>query len=98
MNVACRIQDFVIHTIVQLGRHLSHCSCKGLAFNEKLFQVSKRKRILTQEEILQLMNKSDSELNDLSDDDYVADTKYESRILEGESSSDQRDEQKHGNI
>ncbi|GFV78553.1 hypothetical protein TNCV_1888591 [Trichonephila clavipes] len=44
------------------------------------------------------MNISDSELCDLSDDDYVADKTHESRILEGESSSDESDEEKHGNI
>ncbi|GFW33929.1 hypothetical protein TNCV_3590141 [Trichonephila clavipes] len=60
--------------------------------------VPKRKRIPIQEEILQLMHKSDFELCDLSDDDYAADKTYETRMLEGKSSSDKRDEENHGNI
>ncbi|GFW73595.1 hypothetical protein TNCV_1540501 [Trichonephila clavipes] len=36
-----------------------------------------------------------SELSDLSDDDNVASKAYESRILEGESSSDESDEETH---
>ncbi|GFV27680.1 hypothetical protein TNCV_4169051 [Trichonephila clavipes] len=46
------------------------------------------------EEILQLLNRSDSKLSDLSDDDYAAGNAYERRILKGELSS----EKKHGNI
>ncbi|GFW99591.1 hypothetical protein TNCV_3418241 [Trichonephila clavipes] len=38
------------------------------------------------------------ELSDLSDDDNAANKTNESRILEGESSSDESDEEKHGNI
>ncbi|GFU56206.1 hypothetical protein TNCV_712651 [Trichonephila clavipes] len=45
------------------------------------------------QEIFQLMNKS--ELSDLSDDDNAANKTYESRILEGESSSDENDEEIH---
>ncbi|GFX19837.1 hypothetical protein TNCV_1433981 [Trichonephila clavipes] len=41
------------------------------------------------------MNKSDS---DLLDDLYVADKTYEPRILEGESSSYETYEEKHGNV
>ncbi|GFT28149.1 hypothetical protein TNCV_645231 [Trichonephila clavipes] len=44
------------------------------------------------------MNKSDSELSDFSDDDYTVDKTYEPDILEGKSSSEERDEEKHGNI
>ncbi|GFW01497.1 hypothetical protein TNCV_4539951 [Trichonephila clavipes] len=61
------------------------------------YQVSKR-RILTQEEILRLMKKSDPRLSDLSDDDNAANKAYKSRILEGESGSDESNEEKHGNI
>ncbi|PRD35279.1 UNVERIFIED_CONTAM: hypothetical protein NCL1_12020 [Trichonephila clavipes] len=39
-----------------------------------------------------------SKLSDLSADDNAANKTYESRILEGESSSDEIDEEKHGNI
>ncbi|GFY08717.1 hypothetical protein TNCV_5006301 [Trichonephila clavipes] len=39
-----------------------------------------------------------SELSDLSGDNNAANKTYESRILEGESSSDEGDEEKHGNI
>ncbi|GFU67162.1 hypothetical protein TNCV_3770941 [Trichonephila clavipes] len=39
-----------------------------------------------------------SELSDLSDDDNAENKTYESRILEGESSSDESDEEKRGNI
>ncbi|GFX42877.1 hypothetical protein TNCV_5072411 [Trichonephila clavipes] len=39
-----------------------------------------------------------SELGDLSVDDNAANKAYESRILEGESSSDESDEETHGNI
>ncbi|GFV56600.1 hypothetical protein TNCV_1247951 [Trichonephila clavipes] len=66
--------------------------------------VSKRRRNLTQEEILRsMMNKSNeiiirSELSNISDDDNAANKTYESRILEGESSSDESDEEKHGDI
>ncbi|GFS51370.1 hypothetical protein TNCV_548581 [Trichonephila clavipes] len=49
--------------------------------------VSKRRRICTQEEILQLMNKSGCELSDLLDDDNATNKSCESLILEGESSS-----------
>ncbi|GFU59262.1 hypothetical protein TNCV_4197861 [Trichonephila clavipes] len=41
---------------------------------------------------------SDSELSDFLDDDYAANKTYESRILEGESSYDESDQEKHGNI
>ncbi|GFU39746.1 hypothetical protein TNCV_1949461 [Trichonephila clavipes] len=40
------------------------------------------------------MNRSNSELSDLSDDDET----HEPRILEGESSSGESNEEKHGNI
>ncbi|GFS48496.1 hypothetical protein TNCV_2298031 [Trichonephila clavipes] len=46
------------------------------------YEIFVRKRILTQEEILQLMNKSDSELSDLSDEDNAVDKTYEPCILE----------------
>ncbi|GFW33863.1 hypothetical protein TNCV_3589481 [Trichonephila clavipes] len=39
-----------------------------------------------------------SELRDLSDDDNAANKTYESRILEEESSSDESDQETHGNI
>ncbi|GFS47585.1 hypothetical protein TNCV_3133791 [Trichonephila clavipes] len=39
-----------------------------------------------------------SELSDLSDDNNAANKTYESRILEEESSSDESDEEKYGNI
>ncbi|GFX86439.1 hypothetical protein TNCV_2563281 [Trichonephila clavipes] len=39
-----------------------------------------------------------SELSDLSDDDNAANKTYESRILEGESSSNGSDEETHGDI
>ncbi|GFW75861.1 hypothetical protein TNCV_4430431 [Trichonephila clavipes] len=45
-----------------------------------------------------IMNKPESDLSHLSDDDYAADKTYESRFLGGESGSDNRDEEKHGNI
>ncbi|GFT40653.1 hypothetical protein TNCV_442351 [Trichonephila clavipes] len=51
------------------------------------------KRTLTEEEHLQLMKNSDSELSGLSDDVCAAEKTYELRILEGESSSDERDEE-----
>ncbi|PRD25110.1 UNVERIFIED_CONTAM: hypothetical protein NCL1_41855 [Trichonephila clavipes] len=38
------------------------------------------------------------ELSDLSYDDIAANKTYESRILEGESSSDESDEETYGNI
>ncbi|GFU62033.1 hypothetical protein TNCV_717591 [Trichonephila clavipes] len=44
------------------------------------------------------MNKSDFELSNLLDDDYVADKRYEPRILELESNLNESDEEKHGNI
>ncbi|GFV95132.1 DUF4817 domain-containing protein [Trichonephila clavipes] len=44
------------------------------------------------------MNNSDSELSDLLNDDYASDKTYEPRILDGETSSDKSDEEKHGNI
>ncbi|GFV73910.1 hypothetical protein TNCV_2641741 [Trichonephila clavipes] len=68
---------------------------KNLGIPDVVSKVSKRRRILT-EEIFQLMNKS--ELMDLSDDDNAATKTYESRILEGESSSDEKDKETHGNI
>ncbi|GFV38614.1 hypothetical protein TNCV_132531 [Trichonephila clavipes] len=43
------------------------------------------------EEILKLMNRSDSALGDLLDDDYAEGKAYERRILGEESSSDQND-------
>ncbi|GFU74358.1 hypothetical protein TNCV_2094821 [Trichonephila clavipes] len=52
--------------------------------------VSKR-RIICSQDILQLMNKSDVELNNLSDDDYDVEKTYKPR-------SDEIDEEKHGNI
>ncbi|GFU92946.1 hypothetical protein TNCV_2080921 [Trichonephila clavipes] len=70
----------------------------NLDFQVGVGKVLKRKRILTQEEILQLRNKSDSELSDLSDDEYAVNKTYESRILEEESSSNESDEEKHRNI
>ncbi|PRD22454.1 UNVERIFIED_CONTAM: hypothetical protein NCL1_49049 [Trichonephila clavipes] len=39
-----------------------------------------------------------AELSDLSDDNNAANKTYESRILEGEPSSDESDEETHGNI
>ncbi|GFY30409.1 zinc finger BED domain-containing protein 5 [Trichonephila clavipes] len=39
-----------------------------------------------------------SELSDLSDDDNAANKTEESRVLEGESSSDECNDEKHGNI
>ncbi|GFU70656.1 hypothetical protein TNCV_528091 [Trichonephila clavipes] len=39
-----------------------------------------------------------SELSDLSDDDNAVNKTYESRLLEGESSPDESDEETHGNI
>ncbi|GFX88203.1 hypothetical protein TNCV_160171 [Trichonephila clavipes] len=57
-----------------------------------------RKRILTKEEILQFINKSDSELSGLTDNDYTVDKTYDRRILEGEPNSDESDEEKHGDI
>ncbi|GFV80555.1 hypothetical protein TNCV_2150891 [Trichonephila clavipes] len=39
-----------------------------------------------------------SELRDLSDDDDAVNKTYESCILKGESSSDESDEEKYGNI
>ncbi|GFV61112.1 mariner transposase [Trichonephila clavipes] len=59
---------------------------------------TKRNIILTQEEILQFMNKSDSELTDLSNDDYAVDKTFKPRILEGKSCLDESDEEKRGNI
>ncbi|GFT53304.1 hypothetical protein TNCV_4233941 [Trichonephila clavipes] len=50
------------------------------------------------EEILQLINKSDSELNDLSDDDYVAGKSYERRILEENQVQIRAMKKKHGKI
>ncbi|GFW55463.1 hypothetical protein TNCV_118471 [Trichonephila clavipes] len=50
-------------------------------------------RLLTQEEILQLKNKSDSELRYFWDDDFDVDRPYETRMLERESSSDKSDEE-----
>ncbi|GFV62436.1 hypothetical protein TNCV_1723771 [Trichonephila clavipes] len=57
--------------------------------------VIKEKIILTQEKKIQLMNKSDSEVNDLSEDDYAANKTYEPRKLERESSSDESNEKKN---
>ncbi|GFX74428.1 hypothetical protein TNCV_3213151 [Trichonephila clavipes] len=45
-------------------------------------------------EISQLMNRLNSELRDLSDNDYAAGKAYERPILEEESRSDQNDEKK----
>ena len=67
------------------------------------FRCLKGKKILTEEEIFQLMDKSDSELSDFSDDDdddalfiyHVVHKIYEPHELEGRSSSDEDDE---GNI
>ncbi|GFX60048.1 hypothetical protein TNCV_4557281 [Trichonephila clavipes] len=79
----CRTQECVTCTIVRLRRVTA------------AVKVSKRKKkFLTQEEILKLLNKSDSELNDLSDDDYAANKTYELRTLEEESSSDESNDEK----
>ncbi|GFY01236.1 hypothetical protein TNCV_5077031 [Trichonephila clavipes] len=71
-----------------------------MKFKRQEEKVSERRRILTQEEILQLINKTDCELSDLSDDDNDAKKtkKHESHIPEGESSSDENNEEKHQNI
>ncbi|GFX44119.1 uncharacterized protein TNCV_4119151 [Trichonephila clavipes] len=61
-----RTQDF-IHTpppSVRVGRYLSHCSCK-------------EEMISHTEEILQLMNRSDSEHSNHLNDDYVGSKAYE---------------------
>ncbi|KAG8195191.1 hypothetical protein JTE90_027935 [Oedothorax gibbosus] len=46
-----------------------------------------RKKILTQNEILQILNENDSEFSGFSDDDGDDQT-FEPRMLEGQSSSD----------
>ncbi|KAG8190311.1 hypothetical protein JTE90_012597 [Oedothorax gibbosus] len=54
-----------------------------------------RKKIVTQDEILQILNDNDSELSCFSDDDGDDQT-FEPRMLEGQSSSD--DEENDQNI
>ncbi|GFV74632.1 hypothetical protein TNCV_5130741 [Trichonephila clavipes] len=44
------------------------------------------------------MNELDSKLSDLLDDDDFADKTCEPRILDGKSSSNESEEEKHGNI
>ncbi|GFV31987.1 hypothetical protein TNCV_4195491 [Trichonephila clavipes] len=66
-----------------------------LTFSQKLFHVSKRKIILTQEEILQLMNKSVSVLTDCLDANYAADKTYELCKLERKSITDERNDGKN---
>ncbi|KAG8185804.1 hypothetical protein JTE90_002030 [Oedothorax gibbosus] len=49
--------------------------------------MATREKILTQDEILQILNENDSELSGFSDDDGDDQT-FEPRMLEGQSSSD----------
>ncbi|KAG8177735.1 hypothetical protein JTE90_026577 [Oedothorax gibbosus] len=49
--------------------------------------MAQGKKILTQDEILQILNENDSELSGFSDDDGDDQT-FEARMLEGQSSSD----------
>ncbi|GBM42228.1 hypothetical protein AVEN_234959-1 [Araneus ventricosus] len=53
--------------------------------------MSRRRKILTQEAILQILQASDSELSDLSEEGDINDSTYEPRIIEGECSSDEQE-------
>jgi hypothetical protein len=66
--------------------------------NKKTFQMPNRKRYLTQEEIFELINKSDSELSDLSDDNDAANKTYEPLLMEGQSSAEELDKENNANI
>lgn len=53
--------------------------------------MSKRSKIFTAEEILQVLVASDSKLSDVSDDDDIEDITFEPYILEGEYCSGEHD-------
>ncbi|PRD23878.1 UNVERIFIED_CONTAM: hypothetical protein NCL1_45220 [Trichonephila clavipes] len=78
-------RDFVTAPLCGFGRYLSHCSYKV---------VSKEKNSHTRRNLA--IDKS--ELSDLSENDKALDKTYESRIMEGESNSKERNEDKHRNF
>ncbi|PRD32190.1 UNVERIFIED_CONTAM: hypothetical protein NCL1_21233 [Trichonephila clavipes] len=76
--------------ILQVGHYLSHWSYKGVTMDESLFSLSGS---LLQ--LFFLFHTFDERLNfdqNLSGDDNAANKTYESRILEGESSSEESNE------